>query len=72
MADFFLVMHILAFVSWMAGLLYLPRIFVYHCRAEPGSQASELFKIMERRLLWATVPGDDRVVDFRPCLGLGD
>jgi putative membrane protein len=38
-------------ISWMAGLLYLPRLFVYHCGAEIGSPQSETFKIMERRLL---------------------
>jgi len=43
--------HVMAVISWMAGLLYLPRLFVYHCGAEPGSTASETFKIMERRLL---------------------
>jgi len=42
--------HVIAIISWMAGLLYLPRLFVYHCRAEPGSELSETFKIMERRL----------------------
>lgn len=45
--------HLLAVMSWMAGLLYLPRLFVYHCDAEAGSQQSETFKIMERRLLRA-------------------
>ena len=45
--------HVVAIISWMAGLLYLPRLFVYHCRAEPGSQMSETFKIMERRLAHA-------------------
>ncbi len=46
--------HIVAVVSWMAGLLYLPRIFVYHAeRAPAGSQMSETFKVMERRLLAA-------------------
>ena len=44
-------LHILAIISWMAGLLYLPRLFVYHCDAEAGSQQSETFKTMERRLL---------------------
>jgi putative membrane protein len=45
-------LHILAVVSWMAGLLYLPRLFVYHAeRAEPGSDLSEVFKLMEVRLL---------------------
>ena len=43
--------HIIAVISWMAGLLYLPRLFVYHCDAEKGSPQSETFKIMERRLL---------------------
>ena len=46
-----LAVHVLAFISWMAGMLYLPRLFVYHCEAEPGSKQSETFKIMERRLL---------------------
>jgi len=43
--------HIVAVISWMAGMLYLPRLFVYHCEAEPGSRQSETFKTMERRLL---------------------
>ena len=37
-------------IAWMAALFYLPRLFVYHCDAEPGSQQSETFKVMERRL----------------------
>jgi protoporphyrinogen IX oxidase len=44
-------LHIISVVAWMAGLLYLPRLFVYHAAARPGSEASETFKIMERRLL---------------------
>ncbi len=44
-------LHVIAVISWMAGLLYLPRLFVYHCDAPPGSPQSETFKIMERRLL---------------------
>ena len=44
-------LHIIAVISWMAGMLYLPRLFVYHCAAEPGSVQSETFKVMERRLL---------------------
>lgn len=44
-------LHILAIISWMAGLLYLPRLFVYHVDAEKGSAQSETFKVMERRLL---------------------
>ena len=43
--------HILAVISWMAGMLYLPRLFVYHTGAERGSVQSETFKVMERRLL---------------------
>ncbi len=43
--------HIISVVAWMAGLLYLPRLFVYHAAARPGSEASETFKVMERRLL---------------------
>ena len=43
--------HIIAIISWMAGLLYLPRLFIYHCIAETGSDKSETFKVMERRLL---------------------
>jgi len=43
--------HIISIVAWMAGLLYLPRLFVYHSNLRSGSDASELFKIMERRLL---------------------
>jgi putative membrane protein len=42
--------HIIAMIAWMAGLLYLPRLFVYHCDVRPGTEASELFKVMERRL----------------------
>lgn len=43
--------HLLAVISWMAGMLYLPRLYVYHADAEKGSDTSETFKIMERRLL---------------------
>src|SRR5487761_186381 len=44
-------LHILSVIAWMAGLLYLPRLFVYHAEARPGSDAAETFKVMERRLL---------------------
>ena len=44
-------LHVIAIIAWMAGMLYLPRLFVYHCDAEPGSKQSETFKVMERRLL---------------------
>jgi len=43
--------HILSVISWMAGMLYLPRLFVYHVDSTPGGGQSETFKIMERRLL---------------------
>jgi putative membrane protein len=43
--------HVIAIIAWMAGMLYLPRLFVYHCEAERGSKQSETFKVMERRLL---------------------
>ena len=39
-------LHVIAVISWMAGMLYLPRLFVYHCEAEPGSKQSETFKVM--------------------------
>lgn len=49
--------HIIAMIAWMAGILYLPRLFVYHTEAEAGSKQSETFKVMERRLLKAiTIP----------------
>ena len=58
MQDFFLMnyewlraLHIIAIIAWMAGLLYLPRLYVYHTGAEAGSELSETLKIMERRLL---------------------
>lgn len=44
-------LHIIADMAWMAGMLYLPRLFVYHVDAPGGSQQSETFKVMERRLL---------------------
>ena len=44
-------LHIIAVVAWMAGMLYLPRLFVYHAAAKPGSELSETFKTMEYRLL---------------------
>jgi putative membrane protein len=43
--------HIIAIIAWMAGMLYLPRLFVYHATNKPGSEQSETFKVMERRLL---------------------
>ncbi len=46
-------LHIMAIIAWLAGLFYLPRLFVYHADAAPGSDTSETFKVMERRLLKA-------------------
>jgi putative membrane protein len=51
MYDWLKAFHIIAVIAWMAGMLYLPRLFVYHCRARPGSDQSEMFKVMERRLV---------------------
>ena len=47
--------HIIAVIAWMAGMLYLPRLFVYHADVPPGSPESAKFKVMERRLLKAIV-----------------
>ena len=47
--------HVIAVIAWMAGMLYLPRLFVYHCDAPQGSPQSETFKVMERRLLKAII-----------------
>jgi len=44
-------LHIIAIIAWMAGLFYLPRLFVYHAETKPGGEASEAFKVMERKLL---------------------
>ena len=48
-------LHVIAVIAWMAGMLYLPRLFVYHCDAPKGSAQSETFKVMERRLLKAII-----------------
>ncbi len=48
-------LHVIAIIAWMAGMLYLPRLFVYHAEAPKGSDLSETFKVMERRLLRAIV-----------------
>ena len=48
-------LHVIAVIAWMAGMLYLPRLFVYHVDAAPGSDKSETFKVMERRLLRAII-----------------
>lgn len=48
-------LHVVAVIAWMAGMLYLPRLFVYHAEVAVGSPQSETFKVMERRLLRAIV-----------------
>ena len=55
MYDWIKALHVIAVIAWMAGMLYLPRLFVYHCEAEAGSKQSETFKVMERRLLRAII-----------------
>ena len=55
MYEWIKALHVIAVIAWMAGMLYLPRLFVYHCEAEIGSKQSETFKIMERRLLKAII-----------------
>jgi putative membrane protein len=55
MYQWLLAFHIIAVIAWMAGMLYLPRLFVYHCAADVGSIQSETFKVMERRLLKAII-----------------
>ena len=59
-AEFFMILwlkalHVVSVIAWMAGMLYLPRLFVYHAEARKGSDASETFKVMERRLLKAII-----------------
>src|SRR5438067_782493 len=55
MYEWIKALHVVAVIAWMAGMLYLPRLFVYHCEAAPGSAESETFKRMERRLLKAII-----------------
>jgi putative membrane protein len=49
--DWVKAVHVMAIIAWMAAMLYLPRLFVYHCDAAKGSELSETLKVMERRLL---------------------
>jgi putative membrane protein len=44
-------LHVISLIAWMAGMFYLPRLFVYHCETVPGSAESERFKVMEKKLL---------------------
>lgn len=53
--DWIKAVHVIAVISWMAGMLYLPRLFVYHSQAASGTAESETFKVMERRLLRAII-----------------
>ena len=53
--DWITAIHVIAVIAWMGGMLYLPRLYVYHTQVEPGSAQSELFKVMERRLLRAII-----------------
>lgn len=49
--SFFKIVHIIALICWMVGLFYLPRLYVYHCKVTKNSEADELFKTMELKLL---------------------
>jgi len=49
--DWIKAFHVIAVMSWIAGMLYLPRLYVYHANADKGSELSETLKIMERKLL---------------------
>jgi len=54
MAAFYLwfkVLHLGSVIAWMAGMMYLPRLFIYHHQSQPGGEAADFFKVMERRLL---------------------
>lgn len=49
--DWIKAFHVIAVIAWMAGLLYLPRLYVYHCKVEPGSESDSFFQVMEFKLL---------------------
>ena len=57
-------LHVIAVIAWIAGMMYLPRLFVYHAGAEKGSVQSETFKVMERRLMGMTRVGSAMTVIF--------
>lgn len=66
-------LHILAAIAWMAGMLYLPRLYVYHCDAIPGGEADQTFKVMERRLLRGIInPAMIVTLLFGACLIMAD
>ncbi len=68
----FLALHIIAVISWMAGMFYMPRLFVYHTRLEAGSAASEMFKEMERKLIRVIInPAMIAAWIFGLCLAFG-
>jgi hypothetical protein len=70
--DWIKVLHIVAVISWMVGLFYLPRLFVYHADAAAGSEPAETFVIMEQRLGQGDhESGDDGIVGRRALAGLG-
>jgi putative membrane protein len=67
--DWFKALHVIAVISWMAGLLYLPRLFVYHADAAKGSELSGTLKVMERKLLRYIInPASIVVWITGPCL----
>lgn len=49
--DIAKILHIISVIAWFAGLFYLPRLFVYHCQVDKNSESSEIFKVMEKKLL---------------------
>ena len=64
-----LVLHIVSVISWMAGLLYMPRLFVYHSQVSPSSEPAKIFQVMERKLLHAiTIPAGVATILFGATL----
>ena len=70
MYDWIKAFHVIAVIAWLAGLLYLPRLFVYHCAAGSGSVQSETFKTMERRLLNGPIATFRSAVEFGRYRGI--
>ncbi len=67
--NWLVALHVVAMVAWMAGMFYLPRLFVYHADAAPGSETAETFKVMERRLLRA-IMNPAMIVTWAAGIGL--
>ena len=68
--EWTLALHIISVIAWMAGMLYLPRLYAYHAAAEPGSDQSQTFKVMERRLLRGIInPAMISACDIRHLVG---